>query len=98
LCAPLNSHIKGLKVNKVVIAILATFVVAGCATVKPERIDAIESRLSSLENQVATATSTANRASQEASAAQTAAQRALDAANQANERVQRIAETCCARK
>ncbi|MBX3706310.1 MAG: hypothetical protein KF911_06690 [Pseudomonadales bacterium] len=89
---------KRLKVKKVVIAMLATFVLAGCASVTPERVDALESRLSALENQVATATSTANRASQEASAAQTAAQRALDAANQANERVQRIAETCCARK
>ena len=89
---------KRLKVKKVLIAMLATFVIAGCATVKPERIDALESRVSALENQVATATSTANRASQEATAAQSSAQKALDAANQANERVQRIAETCCARK
>jgi cell division septum initiation protein DivIVA len=89
---------KRLQVKKVVIAMLATFAIAGCATVKPERVDALESRVSALENQVATATSTANRSSQEATAAQTAAQRALDAANQANERVQRIAETCCARK
>lgn len=91
--------------KKLFIALLATLLFAGCESTGSDRIDVLESRVTALERQAegtsdaaGQATQAATRARREAAAAQTTAQRALDAANAANERAERMAETCCARK
>ena len=93
------------KVKKLLLAVFATVLVSGCSTITTEQFNALENRVSALERQVGSASDTANSAStaaasasRDAAAAQATAERALDAANAANERAERMAETCCARK
>jgi outer membrane murein-binding lipoprotein Lpp len=90
-------------VKKLFFVLMTTFLFAGCAST--DLIDALETRVTALERQVggasdsaAEASTAAARASRDAAAAQATAQRALDAANAANERAERMAETCCSRK
>lgn len=101
--APLRTRTSEDYVKKLIIVALATLFFAGCAST--ERLDALDGRIAALENQVGgasdaagEASSAAAKASRDAAAAQSTAQRALDAANAANERAERMAETCCARK
>lgn len=91
--------------KKMIFAVLATLLFAGCASTGSDEMDALENRVAALERQVSGASdgaeeagTAAARASRDAAAAQATAQRALDAANAANERAERMAETCCARK
>jgi hypothetical protein len=92
-------------VKKLFLVIFATILVAGCSTVTTEQFNALENRVSAVERQAGSASDAASNAasaaasaSQDAATAQATAERALDAANAANERAERMAETCCARK
>lgn len=90
--------------KRLFIAALATLVFAGCASTGSE-METLENRVAALERQVSSASdagsqagTAAAKASRDAAAAQATAQRALDAANAANQRAERMAETCCSRK
>ena len=84
-------------------AFTAAILLSGC--VSTEQFNALEARVGQLESQLASAkdsagdaSSVAQQASRDASAAQSTAKRAMDAANEANERAECIADTCCSRK
>ena len=81
----------------------AVIMLSGCATT--EQLNALEARVSALESASggtsssdSDAVATARQAARDASAAKATAERAMDAANEANERAARVADTCCSRK
>jgi PBP1b-binding outer membrane lipoprotein LpoB len=86
-----------------VLILIAAFALAGCASTSQldamkSRIDTVEQTANAAKSAADSAASQISAANQAASNAQSTAQRALDAANSATERANRIAETCCSRK
>lgn len=82
-------------------AVTASIVLAGCASTAAT--EDIESRIAALENSVNRAESTASDAmaaarNTEDAEARRLAQRALNEAQEANERIRRVSETCCGQK
>ena len=84
---------------------LAALVALATGCVSTSQFEALENRVATLERQGGSANDAASQAQSDAanaarnvSTAQQTADRALQAAQEANERVDRISNTCCARK
>jgi hypothetical protein len=96
-----SESVRALK--NVLLAFAITALFAGCATTS--EFNALEARVTALEGQVSSAADSASdagsaaaQAGRDAASAKATAERALDAANEANERAERVADTCCSRK
>jgi outer membrane murein-binding lipoprotein Lpp len=89
--------------KNVLLAFAVTALFAGCATT--EQFNALQARVTALESQVSSAADSASdaaaaaqQAGRDANSAKATAERAMDAATEANERAERVADTCCSRK
>jgi len=90
-----------------ILILTSALLLTGCATssATTDRLDAMESKLTTVQNTADEALRLARQAQSDASgaastarSAETAAQRALEAAQEASEKAERISATCCARK
>lgn len=106
LCACYVNHNESETVRvlkNVLLAFAVTALFAGCATTSQHealqaRVTALETQVSSASDSASDAAAAAQQAGRDANAAKATADRAMDAATEANERAERVADTCCSRK
>ncbi len=89
--------------KKLFLTVLVAAFVGGCATasVTEDEMQALTNRVAQLERELSAASgaaSTAQAAQRDAASARSIAERAMSAAEAANEKIDRVSSTCCARK